>query len=307
MLAAMGRRVGMTEPTTTKKSSDRKGFRSRASRWLEARGERRWGRSCEDFDPGHVARVLDWMETLVGPGKWFDVSVRGWEHIPQAPALFVTNHSGGSSPFDIFGLLYAWHRHYRLRRVIHPLTHEFLLSAPLAAPFFSRGGAIRANREQALSTLTELRRDVLVAPGGDSDSWRPWRRRYEVEFAGHVGYARIALRAGVPIVPVANAGAHDTLLVLTDGRGIARRLHLHELFRIDVFPVHLSLPWGIGVGPLPHIPVPAKLRYQIGPPIYPLEACTPGEEPSEELVRECDARVRARLQGQLDVLAHPPG
>ena len=42
-------------------------------------------------------------------------------------------------------------------------------------------------------------------PGGDRDTWRPYSKRYDVCFAGRKGYARLAIKAGVPIVPIANA------------------------------------------------------------------------------------------------------
>ncbi|MEO1272317.1 MAG: hypothetical protein AAFX99_29825, partial [Myxococcota bacterium] len=55
-------------------------------------------------------------------------------------------------------------------------------------------------------------------------------------------------------------------MVLTDGRRLARRLGLPALARAEIFPVHLSLPWVLGIGPLPHLPLPVMLRYTFGPP-----------------------------------------
>ncbi len=71
------------------------------------------------------------------------------------------------------------------------------------------------------------------------------------------------------IAPVAHAGAHETLRVLTSGRWLARAVGLHRIARAEVWPIHLSLPWGIGFGPLPHIPLPARFRYLVGAPIAP--------------------------------------
>jgi hypothetical protein len=103
-------------------------------------------------------------------------------------------------------------------------------------------------------------------------------------------------------VPVANAGAHETLVVLTDGRPVARALRLPELARAEIFPIHLSLPWGLAVGPWPHLPTPARLRYRIGPPILPPAGLAPGADPPEELVQAVDAEVRAAVQRLLDEL-----
>lgn len=78
---------------------------------------------------------------------------------------------------------------------------------------------------------------------------------------------------------------------------------LHELLRIDIFPIHLSLPWGLGIGPVPHIPFPARLSYCIGEPILPPRHDPRGRRPSRTEVSEHDALVRHRLQQLLDRLA----
>jgi 1-acyl-sn-glycerol-3-phosphate acyltransferase len=253
------------------------------------------------YDPAAVHRVIKFAARFFGPGRYFDLDVRGLEHVPSAPVMMVSNHSGGTSIPDVWGLGYAWYRRFGTARPIHPLAHEFILSTRTTARFFGRLGVLRAGRGVARDVLTRWRRDLLVMPGGDVDTWRPYKDRYQVQFGGRTGYARTAIAAGVPIVPVANAGAHETLMVLTDGRGIARALRLPELTRASVFPIHLSLPWGLGVGPLPHLPIPARLRYRIGAPIYP-PPLAPGDEPSDEAVQGLDAAVRAAVQGLLDEL-----
>src|SRR5690606_32637203 len=127
-------------------------------------------------------------------------------------------------------------------------------------------------------------------PGGDLDVWRPARHRYRCDFGGRTGYARTALELGLPVVPVAHAGAHSTLHVLTDGRDFARLVQLHRIFRAEIWPVHLSIPWGLALGPLPHVPPPAHLDYEVGAPIPPLGPPTPDN------VARLDARVRAEVQ-----------
>jgi 1-acyl-sn-glycerol-3-phosphate acyltransferase len=50
---------------------------------------------------------------------------------------------------------------------------------------------------------------VLVFPGGDYDVYRPTRSANVIDFAGHKGYARTAIDAGVPIMPVVSIGGHS--------------------------------------------------------------------------------------------------
>ncbi len=253
------------------------------------------------FDPEHVAQVLRFAGRFFGPGRYFDLDARGLEHVPRKPVMVVSNHSGGTSIPDVWGFGYAWYQRFGADRPIHPLAHEMILSTRTTARFFGRLGVLRAGRGVAYDVLTRWGRDLLVMPGGDVDTWRPWRDRYKVQFGGRTGYARTAIMAGVPIVPVANAGAHSTLYVLSDGQGLARALRLPQLTRASVFPIHVSFPWGLTIGPWPHLPIPAKLRYRFGAPILP-PPIAPGTEPSDELVRAHDAAVRAAVQALLDEL-----
>lgn len=270
--------------------------------WLHRKKGVVWGTNPQEFRPEAVRSTLAGIGRLFGRGRYFDVDVGGWEHIPASPVMVVSNHSGGTSIPDVWGFLTAWYRYFGVHRPIHPMAHEIILSNRITGAYFGQRGILHGSRKLAFEVLTDHQRDLMVMPGGDRDTWRPYSKRHEVCFAGRTGYAKLALRAGVPIVPVANVGAHETLFILTDGRAVARALRLPELFRAEVFPVHLSLPWGLAVGPWPHIPLPVHLRYRIGAPVLPPEPVKPGEEPSEELVRAYDARVQAAVQGLLDQL-----
>ncbi len=279
------------------------------------------------YDPAAVAQVLRFASRFIGPGRYFELDVRGMEHVPprdgdfvpappaepagphpvrprelgRGPVMVVSNHSGGTSIPDVWGFGFAWYRRFGTERIIHPLAHEMILSTRPTARFFGRIGVLRAGRGVAGDVLTRWGRDLLVMPGGDVDTWRPYKDRWKVQFGGRTGYARTAIMAGVPIVPVANAGAHETLMVLTDGRKLAKRIRLHELTRANVFPISLSFPWGLTIGPWPHLPLPAKLRYRFGAPIAP-PPLPPGTEPTPEMVGAMDAAVRAAVQALLDDL-----
>lgn len=272
-------------------------------RWLQGATSDPWGQDPAAFDPQSVRAAMRRLRWMYGPGGYFKVQVGGWEHLPEGPVMLVGNHSGGTSIPDVWGLLMAWYERFELRRIVHPMAHEMVFSTRLTGAPFSRMGVLRAHPGRAVEVLTRWRRDILVLPGGDRDTWRPWTERYRVRFAGRRGYIRTALQAGVPIVPVAHAGAHDTLLVLRDGQELARRLGLPRIARAQVMPLHLSIPWGLAVGPMPHWPLPTALRYRIRPAIALPEGWQPGAEPPEELVATLDARVQASVQAGLDELA----
>jgi hypothetical protein len=73
-------------------------------------------------------------------------------------------------------------------------------------------------------------------------------------------------------------------------------LQFPRRFRAGIFPVHFSLPWGLTIGPWPHLPWPANLRYRIGPPIYPEVKLEPGQKATDDMVAAHDFRVRCVVQ-----------
>ncbi len=274
-------------------------------RWLHARQHVAWGTDPSEYRAEDVKRTLPMIKRIFGPGRYFDVDVKGWENVPDAPAMIVSNHSGGTSIPDVWGFLGAWYQNFGVDRPIHPMAHEFILATQLTGEYFARRGVLRGSRELARAVLVKYRRDLMVMPGGDVDTWRPYTERYNVRFGGRTGYARLALQARVPIVPLAHAGAHETLVVLSDGRRLADLFHLPELARARIWPIHLSLPWGLAIGPWPHIPTPGLFRYRLGPAILPPPELGPADanrEPTEDMVVAHDARVRASVQSMLDEL-----
>ena len=261
-----------------------------------------WGTDPNQLDTALVTDTLRRINRLFDPDRGlYPATVEGWDNLPDPGSLLIANHSGGTVIPDVWGLGAAWYRHHGLSRPVHALAHEMVFGLDRTARFFARRGVLRATRSMARTVLTEHRRDLLVLPGGDLDTWRPFSERWTVDFHGRRGYARIALQTGAPVAPIAHAGAHHTLIVLDDGRRIAELLRLPELFRAHIFPVHLSLPYGVGIGPLPHIPTPTPLRYRIGRAVHPI-ALAPGVEPTPEQIAALDLQVRAELQHQLNIL-----
>ena len=262
----------------------------RLLRWIHGREGPAWGDAPGDYDPEAVARTVARLRPLFE--GYFALDVEGMERIPDPPTMVVSNHSGGTLIPDVWGWLLSWYGHFGSHRPLHPMAHEIVLSTRTPGEWLGRRGVLRASPALARKVLGEWGRDLYVLPGGDVEVWRPYRERYAVRFAGRQGYARLALECGVPIVPVAHAGAHETLVVLHSGRTLARLLRLPRIARAEIWPIHLSLPWGLAIGPLPHLPTPAKLRYRVGAPIPP--------EGTPEVL---DRRVRDAIQALMDELA----
>ena len=107
---------------------------------------------------------------------------------------------------------------------------------------------------------------LIDFPGGDFDVFRPWRDRNHIDFNGRLGFIRLALRTGVPVVPAVSIGAHETVVVLARGERLARTLGIDRLFRIKVMPLVLGPPWGVVPGGIPTLPLPAKITVELGDP-----------------------------------------
>lgn len=261
-----------------------------------------WGTEPADWDASAVQAAKPKLDVLFGPRRYLRVTTKGFEHLPPAPTYLVSNHSGGTTVIDAIGFAWTWYDRLGTTRPLHAMVHDLMLCNRLTGEPLSRLGALRASRSNARRVLVDFGRDLVVYPGGDQDTWRPYRDRYRVCFAGRTGYAELALELGIPIQPIAHAGAHESLIVLTSGRRLARVLGLHRLARADIFPIHLSLPWGFAIGPVPHLPLPVRFDYRLGPPVPFPEGYRPGHAPSVALVRAYDASVRQALQHELDAL-----
>ena len=231
---------------------------------------------------------------------YFRMEIEGWHRLPPAPVLLVGVHAGGITPMDAWTLGFAWQRRFEGKRMVHGTAHDALFAAPVLGDYFRRLGVLPASPESITAALA-AGHDVALWPGGDLDAMRPWRRRDEVVLAGRRGFVKQAIRSNVPIVPVATVGGADTVIVLSDGRRIAKALRLDKLARSEVFPIAVGAPWGIAPAVLPFLPLPAKIRTEL---LEPVEIDgSPGREDDDEYVDEIYAEVERRLQEGVDRLA----
>ncbi len=203
--------------------------------------------------------------------RYFRVEVDGWERLPDEPSLLVGVHSGGSLTMDAWTFVHAWWRRFGRERILHGTAHDVLMAAPGLGDYFRLNAVLPASRRGVTAALG-AGDDVIVWPGGEEDAMRAWRKRDTAVLAGRKGFVRQAIRSGVPIVPVATIGGHDTVFVLSEGRwladGLDRLIGLKRRLRGATLPIALGVPFGIAPEILPtHIPLPAKIRTELLEPI----------------------------------------
>ena len=236
---------------------------------------------------------------------WFRLEVTGWDRVPDRPCLVVGVHSGGALTMDAWTLVNAWWTHFEGRRLLHGTAHDVLMATPGLGDYFRAVGVVAANRKSVTEALAQGD-DVVVWPGGEVDSMRSWRKRDVATLAGRTGFVRQAIRSGVPILPVATVGGHDTVFVVSEGTWLANALDkvtgLKKTLRGANLPIVAGFPFPLAVEVLPaHLPLPAKIRTELLEPIAVDD--DPDRADDETYVRSVYDQVQTAIQTGMDALA----
>ena len=256
--------------------------------------------SLQNRDPAAIERLLAEIEPLIE--RFYHPSLRGLERIPAGPALYVENHNAGLLMADAWALASGLFRHSGLDALPFVLAHDLALRPPALNRLLCPLGAVRANRDTA-ARIFDAGHKALVFPGGDLEVLRPFAKRDQIVFGPRRGYIKLALRSGVPIIPVVTAGAHSGFVVLSDGQRIAKAFGFPRWARVNVCPVVLSVPWGLTIGfPPPYIPLPTRIYTEVLAPItFPRSGAEAAED--DAYVERCHERVVLTMQEALDRLA----
>jgi 1-acyl-sn-glycerol-3-phosphate acyltransferase len=265
------------------------------SGWVAERaGE--WDLAGQDEDTMQRQKFL--WNALVD--YWFRMELDGWEHLPPSPVLLVGIHSGAPFVWDAWTVGVQWWRRFGQERPLHGTAHDALMAIPVIGRYFRAMGVLPAAPDSIATALAEGR-DVALWPGGEVDSLRPWVERDRANLAGRKGFVKMAIRAGVPIVPIATVGGADAMPVLMRGDRLSRVLKLDKLLRVKVFPLAISLPWGIAPAALPQLPLPAKIRTRFMPAVE-LDS-DPDRADDEAYVDQKYDEVQSSIQRGMDALA----
>lgn len=256
-------------------------------------------RSGDVDEWGRSERVRALARSLFDPiyRRWFRVEWEGLEKIPQGGALLVANHAGALPP-DAPVIMHGIES--ELGRPVYGLADFLFKSTPIVGTLWARTGGVPAHPENAYRLLREQGQLVLVFPEGDKGPGKTFRERYRLRRFGRGGFVEIAMRAGVPIVPIAVIGAEEAMPILFNVPIAARVL------RLPYFPVTLNtLLLGPVLGAVGYLP--AKFRLRVLDPWKP--DVEPGQERySRALVMERAEELRALLQDEVfDMLRERKG
>jgi 1-acyl-sn-glycerol-3-phosphate acyltransferase len=185
------------------------------------------------LDTGRLSDVDQWGRSeryralarqLFGPiyRHWFRAEWEGLEHIPRTGgALLVANHAG-AIPADAPVILHGVEEH--LGRPLYLLGEYVFWAMPVVSTLFSRLGGVAAHPENAHRLMAEDRQLVLAYPEGTKGTAKTWRERYQLRRFGRAGFVETAMRAGVPIVPIAVVGSEEAMPTLYNASTLAWRL-----------------------------------------------------------------------------------
>ena len=140
---------------------------------------------------------------------------------------------------------------------------------PVVGTLWARNGGVVAHPDNAYRLLREQGQLVARVPRGHKGPGKTYNERYRLRRFGRGGFVEIAMRAGVPIVPIAVVGAEESMPILFKlpgaGQGARRPLRARS-------PPTCSL-----LGPLGALGYfPAKFKLRVLDPVTFDVAARPG-------------------------------
>jgi 1-acyl-sn-glycerol-3-phosphate acyltransferase len=220
--------------------------------------------------------------------KYFRVKVKGVDNIPiEGPALLVANHSG-TIALDAIMMQQAVATDHPSRRVVRNIAADLVFRLPFVGHLARKSGNAVARDEDAIELL---RRGELVGvfPEGYKGVGKGWVERYQLQRFGRGGFIQLALRTGVPIIPVSIVGAEEAYPML------ANLAPLASLLRVPYFPLTPTFPI---LGPLGLLPLPSRWIIEFGDPI-PMDDYPEHAHEDAMLVFDLSDSVRDRIQQML--------
>ena len=246
-------------------------------------------------DWGRSQRVMDAFEPLLDfyYHHWFRVETEGVEHVPGAGgALIVSNHSGALPPDAPMTMQAIRHEHPE-PRPLHMLGEDWFKGYPGAGMLTNKLGLVSAHPANAQRLLHDEGGLVLVFPEGQKGSRKLYWQRYRLRRFGRGGFVRTAMRAGVPIVPVAVLGAEEAMPIF------AHVPLLQRLTGLIYFPVNHAFPqFGLAAA-LMYMPAKFKIRF-----LEPVDLSRYGPDDADDLalVQDIGEGVRTSIQLELDAM-----
>jgi 1-acyl-sn-glycerol-3-phosphate acyltransferase len=217
--------------------------------------------------------------------KWFRAEWEGLEKIPtEGGALLVANHAG-AIPSDAPVIMHGIEK--ELERPVYGLADYFFRTVPVVGTLWARAGGVSARPANAYRLLKEQQQLALVFPEGTKGPSKSYTDRYQLRRFGRGGFIEIAMRAGVPVIPIAVVGSEEAMPVVLRLPSVAKALGL------PYFPITANL---LTMGPLGVLlPFPAKFKLRVLDPVR-FDVPPDQDRYSKSRVMEEAERIRTQIQ-----------
>ena len=221
--------------------------------------------------------------------RWFRVEWEGLEHIPrEGGALLVANH-GGAIPSDAPVIMHGLET--ELSRPVYGLAENLFRALPVIGTLWSRTGGVPAHPDNAFRLLHDEQQLVLVFPEGTKATGKLVTERYRLRRFGRGGFVEIAMRAGVPIVPIAIVGNEEAMPILAKSKLLAK------LLNVPYVPLTANMFIFGPIGGLV-MPLPSKFRLRVLPPVH-FDVATNQPRYNRSVVMEESEAIRSTIQDAL--------
>lgn len=216
---------------------------------------------------------LDYALSAIAPLVWMyrhyhRVQTYSIDRVPQGRVILVANHSG-QIPVDAAMIAIALLLEANPPRALRSMVEKWVPTLPYVSTFMARTGQIVGTPENC-RRLLEGEEAILVFPEGIRGIAKLWPQRYQLQEFG-LGFMRLALETGAPVVPVAVIGAEEQAPTFMHFKPMAK------LLGFPAFPITPTV--------LP-LPLPSRYHLHFGEPMQ-----FSGRSDDEDA--ELDKRVRA--------------
>ena len=158
-------------------------------------------------------RSLDRMVSLLAPlQRICQPKIHGLENLPTEGCLLVGNHTIYGFLDLPFMMAEVWKRR---RLVIRGLGEHAHYAVPVWRDLLAACGMVRGTRDNVRALMGD-RQTILVFPGGAREVNKRRGQQYQLLWRERIGFARLAIEQGYPVVPFAAVGADDMLDVVVD-------------------------------------------------------------------------------------------
>lgn len=248
---------------------------------------------ADDIGPPPSPDVVTQSLRLVEPlRKLINPKVYGIDNVPERRALLVGNHT-------LLGVLDVPLLCAELAdrgRVVRALADNALFKVPGGRKLLTSFGVVRGSRANC-AVLMRRGELIMVFPGGGREVTKRKGELYRLVWKNRMGFARMAIQYGYPIVPFAAVGADEAYDILIDGDNplVApiRLISEKVLGSPDVLPIVR------GVGPT-LIPRPERQYHWFGQPIDTTKV--KGRQSDDATVRRVREATKAAIEDGIGFL-----